>query len=111
MKKNINLEFSFEEAELLHEVFSTYLENVNTLTLKLPGIDIDFEEAEFVADSLPLLKDAVDLEIGVILTCSVKVKWVLYSLALLTASYSTEENDHVNTSCMIKLLHGSRVGE
>lgn len=111
MKKNIYLEFSTEEAELLVEVFSGYLENVNNLQLKLPGIDIDFEEAEFVADSLILLKDAVDMEIGVILQCKIAIKKVLFSLALLTANYANEENDRLNTSCIIKLLHAAQDGE
>ena len=111
MKRYISLEFSHEEAELLVTVFSAYLENVDVLQMKLTAIDIDFDEIDFVDDSLVLLKDAVALGIDVILHCKISIKNVLFSLALLTAHHATEENDHVNTSCMIKLLHGSRAGE
>lgn len=110
MKKEIILDFTCEEAALLINVFTAYLENVNTLQLKLPAIDIVADEIDFVDESLPLLKDGVALEIGVILQCPVAIKHVLLALALLTASLTTEETDTLNTQCMIKLFYASRGG-
>lgn len=105
MEKDYYLEFSAEEAEIMVDVFSNYLENVNALQLKIPSIDINFKEAQFVSDSLPLLKDAVHLDIGVILQCNKCINGVLFSLAMLTIQYSKEDNDHLVTSCIVKLLH------
>lgn len=109
-KETIYLEFTSEEAALLVNVFSSWIENVNVMQLKLPAVDIESEAVKFVNDSLPLLKDAIAMEIGVILECHISIKLVLFSLAMLTAHMSTEDTDKLNTQVMIKLIHASKDG-
>ena len=108
--KKLSLVFTTEEAEILVNVFTAYQLSFNALQLRVPGVDIDFKELDFIDDAIGLLNDAISLEIDVLLECSPSLWWTLYSLATITATYSTVENEHVCYSCMIKLLHAGKRG-
>ena len=111
MRKYIILEFTTEEAELLVGVFTQYVEQHRVLQFKVPAIDFDFNEMDFICSALSILEDAAFLNIDVILYCPRKLNWVLYSLAMIIPSFSTEENDHAAFQCIIKLLHAAKDGE
>lgn len=108
--KKLQITFTVEEAETMAIVFSSYQMGYNTLLLKSPGVDIDFHEMKFIDESIGLINDAIAIRIDVLLELHPSIWWVLYELAKITATYSTEANEHVCYCCITKLLLAGKRG-
>ena len=112
MKKNVSLEFTWEEAEVVKTAFECYLEQVHILQLKVPAVDFDLQEKNFIVEAIELCKGAIYHEIDVLIYCPLEIKWVLYSVATVAATiFIREDQEHHLTHCLIKLLFAAQDGE
>ena len=111
MRKYANLEISTEEAEVLTVACTCYLEQATILQLRVPTLDFNFKEIEFIKESLRIMNESISWDMDTLLQCPLNLKWVYYSLATLMATlFWREDQEHHVSQCIIKLLYASMGG-